>query len=468
MHRIQLVSASFLLVLAAASMARAATRTVGSGKQFPAPCAAIAAAEPNDVIEIDAATYAGDMCAVDKNGLTLRGVGGRAVIDGQGGGFGGKAIWVITADDVTIENVELTHAAVPDENGAGIRQEGKNLTVRGSFFHDSQNGILAGDKADSTIVIDGCEFARNGAGDGQSHNMYINHVKRFELRHSYTHDASIGHLVKSRALENVIAYNRISGESGTDSYEIDLPNAGLSYVIGNVVEQGPNTDNPALLSYGTESDGRNPIHDLYVVNNTMVNHRPNGGTFVRIDAAMSDGVAKIVNNVFAGPGTVTDRANATLAGNCEGEAGFVDEPGFDFHLTATSPCKDHGVDPGSAGSVSLLPVEQYVHPLGFEGRVAVGTIDSGAFELGGGVPPGSSSGGPSGSSGTGTSGSSGGATSSGSAGPGTDAGGSSGTTAEGDAAADDGGCGCHTTTARSFGSMSLLLALTLLMRRRMR
>ncbi|HEX3855088.1 MAG TPA: hypothetical protein VHW01_29195 [Polyangiaceae bacterium] len=76
--------------------------SVGPGKTFTVPCATSAAAHDGDVIEIDAAgDYGGDVCSIDKNGLTLRGVGGRAKIDAMGKSSGGKAIWVITGHDTT-------------------------------------------------------------------------------------------------------------------------------------------------------------------------------------------------------------------------------------------------------------------------------------------------------------------------------------------------------------------------------
>ena len=56
----------------------------------------------------------------------------------------GKAIWVIAGDDVVVDNVTFSGARVPDENGAGIRAEGRNLTVRNSRFYDNENGLLAG------------------------------------------------------------------------------------------------------------------------------------------------------------------------------------------------------------------------------------------------------------------------------------------------------------------------------------
>ena len=52
-----------------------------------------------------------------------------------------------------VDRIELSGAAVPDLNGAGIRQEGTDLTVTRSWFHDNENGILTGADADSDVVI---------------------------------------------------------------------------------------------------------------------------------------------------------------------------------------------------------------------------------------------------------------------------------------------------------------------------
>src|SRR5258708_26983509 len=41
----------------------------------------------------------------------------------------GKALFVITGDDVSVRNLTFTRARVPDGNGAGIRAEGVNLRV---------------------------------------------------------------------------------------------------------------------------------------------------------------------------------------------------------------------------------------------------------------------------------------------------------------------------------------------------
>jgi hypothetical protein len=429
----------------------AATREVGPGKTFAKPCDAIAAAADGDTIEIDAAgAYDGDVCGIPKNGLTLRGVGGRAKIDAAGKNFGGKGTWVISGNDTTVENIEFSGAAVPDKNGAGIRQEGNNLTVRGCYFHDNEDGILTGAGAASQIVVESSEFANNGNGDGFSHNMYIGNVGRFTLRYSYSHDSKVGHLVKSRAAENYILYNRLTGEAGTSSYEIDLPNAGTSYVIGNLVEQGPNTGNSTIVAYGEEGVAPgNPGHALFVVNNTMVNDRAGGGTFVSIGAAITT-PAVLQNNVFSGQGTATNQSTAVLTTNFSmGDPKLRSAAAFDYELTSGSPCVDAGSDPGMGEGFSLAPTSQYVHPTGVEGRTSVGIIDIGAYELGGATDAGAAGSGGAGGATTGTGGAGGATTGAGGAvGPGP--------------AGDSGGCGCaiarRAPTATAWWTMLVALA----------
>ncbi|HEX7671099.1 MAG TPA: hypothetical protein VF395_16000, partial [Polyangiaceae bacterium] len=369
-----------------AGSAIGATRKVGPGQTYATPCAAFGAAQDGDVIEIDAAgngTYDGDVCAITKNGLTVRGVNGRAHIDAAGKNAQGKGTWITQGSDITVDNVELSGAAVPDLNGAGIRAEGTNLTIRNSYFHDNENGILGGA---GVVLIEYSEFAKNGNcidPSGCAHNMYINGATtKFTLQYSYSHDVTDGHLVKSRAKENYILYNRLTGESGTDSYELSMPNAGTTYVIGNLIEQGANTGNATMLDYGSEG-ATNPGKDLYVVNNTFVNDR-SSGTFVSISGVTVPAVVK--NNIFFGPGTQVSQGNAVLANNfSSGDPMLVGRATFDYHLQAGSLCENAGVDPGASPSgFSLVPTAQYVHPAGAETRIAVGVIDIGAYERDGG------------------------------------------------------------------------------------
>ena len=96
-----------------------------------------------DTIEIDADVYEGDVAIWYQDNLTIRGVGGgRAHLKANGNNAEGKGIWVIKGNNTVVENIEFSESTVPDENGAGIRQEGAGLTVRNCSFHDNENGIL--------------------------------------------------------------------------------------------------------------------------------------------------------------------------------------------------------------------------------------------------------------------------------------------------------------------------------------
>jgi hypothetical protein len=200
------------------------------------------------------------------------------------------------------------------------------------------------------------------------------------MQFCYSHHAIIGHLVKSRALENYILYNRLMDElDGTSSYSIDLPNGGLSYVIGNLVQQGPNTQNNGLVTYAEEG-AVNPKQELYLVNNTIVNDHSSGGTFLHVSGTPA-GLA--TNNLLIGNGTPF---SGTIAAdhNIQDLAGLIiSRTGYDYHLVAGSPAIEAGADPGSANGLPLSPTWEYLHPMNREARLIAGTIDAGAYEYNG-------------------------------------------------------------------------------------
>ncbi len=362
----------------------AATLEVGPGQVYAKPCAAIAAAAPGDTVLIDAAgSYNGDVCAWTTNGLTIRGFNGRPHIDAAGHYAARKGIWVIDANDTTVENIELSGAAVPDGNGAGIKLEGINLTMRNCYFHNNQAGLLTSNPQQGEIFIEYSEFAYNGAGDGQTHNIYIGQVAKFTLQYSYSHDAYGGQLVKTRAAENHILYNRLTNQYSRTSYEIDISNGGLSYVIGNMIYQGIYDLNDAILGYMKEgATAFNSNWQLFVINNTFVNAMPLG-VFLNIGTAdLTPVVAE--NNIFYGAGTIVSQASAVLSHNLTGvDPKFVNPSYLDYHLQSTSPAINMGMDPGTGGGLSLNPDYQYVHPTCGQTRNEIGIIDIGAFEYGG-------------------------------------------------------------------------------------
>lgn len=375
MH-IDRIALSFCCVLGVVSCASAELIRVGPNREVRLPSEAAKIAGDGDVIEIDAGDYKGDVAVWRQNGLTLRGVGGRVHLNAAGEAAEGKAIWVIKGDQTTVERIEFSGASVGDHNGAGIRHEGRDLTVRHCVFRDNENGILGGG---GNVLVEYSEFAHNGFGDGQSHNMYISgRTQRFTLRFSYTHHAHIGHNVKSRAAENWILYNRIMDEAdGDSSYLVDLPNGGIAYVIGNVMHQGTHTDNHVVLAYAAEGVTRKE-NSLFVINNSVVNDNPTG-VFVRNRA---QGVnADLINNLLVGridlsQGRVTSQANMVTQ-----QPYFVDQAHYDYRLTRRSPAIGRGVDPGRGNGEELRPKFEYVQPLGRRSRPVEGNIDVGAYEF---------------------------------------------------------------------------------------
>lgn len=362
----------------AASLAAQAVLRVGPKRQLTTPSQAAAIARDGHVIEIDAAEYVGDVAIWRANNLTLRGVGGRPHLKAQGASAEQKGIWVIKGHKTTVESLEFSGAQVSDRNGAGIRQEGIGLVVRHCFFHDNENGILAGKNPESDILIEYTEFARNGYGDGQSHNIYLGNVRSLTLQYSYSHHARVGHNVKSRAMTNMILYNRLMDEAdGKASYTIDLSNGGTSYIIGNLLQKGPEAENSNFIAHAPEGD-KNPTQALYVINNTFVNDR-DGGIFVRVRGNPS--AVRVVNNLIIGKGTLLVGSGETLANLVTDTPRFVDRAHFDFRLMAGSPALDAGIMPGAALGMDLTPVWHYVHPTNKIARSVVGgRIDVGAYE----------------------------------------------------------------------------------------
>jgi len=372
---------------------------VGAGGPFDRPSQAAAAAKDGDIVEIAAGTYDGDVASWKQANLTIRGVGGMAKIRAGGRNAGGKAIWVVTGADTLIENVEFSGARVPDGNGAGVRIETKGITLRNCIFHDNQNGILAGDIAGARVTIEDSQFFNNGAGDGYTHNIYVGAIGSLTITGSAIHHAKVGHNVKSRAAVNRIAYSSVmDGADGNSSYLFDFERGGVVQLVGNVIQQGPNTDNFNMINFASQRRGADDR--LVLVNNTLVNDYT-GGVFV---GNRSTAPALLRNNVFAGPGTVltgpgvlesnlvaravdgrgtprADKGSGALIGNLTApHPGFVDAARHDYRLAAGSAAIDAAGDPGGDGGAALAPAMEYRAPAGTRARPTKGALDIGAFE----------------------------------------------------------------------------------------
>ena len=325
-------------------------------------------ANSGDVIEIDAGEYVNAAASWSQSDLTIRATGGRARMIQRGASAEGKAIWVFKGDNVTVENVEFSGARGPDRNVAGIRHEGGRLTVRHCLFEDNQMGLLTWNNEQAELNVENSEFrgnrvaAEHRRGDPIGHQIYVGTIARFTLRESHVHQGAFGHLVKSRARENHIVNNRIAdGVSGRASYELEFPNGGIAYVLGNIIQQSALTENSQLVSYGAEGY-RWPRSELYLVNNTLVDDLPRDGVLLRVAPGASRVV--LINNLTLGNATLAaevsweSRANAVA-----GPEDVVSAAAGDYRLRASSALVGKGIDPGTADGVSLRLEREYVHPL---------------------------------------------------------------------------------------------------------
>ncbi|HEX5112590.1 MAG TPA: T9SS type A sorting domain-containing protein [Saprospiraceae bacterium] len=374
----------------------ATTWLVGSTSTYTFCSQVASLVQDGDTILIEAGVYINDpQVKWSKNNLYIAGIGGRPRLEAgdiiANDLSNGKGIFVIGGNNVHVHNIEFANAKVKDHNGAGIRQEGANLWVTNCFFDGNEMGILAGNISNCKTTVEYCEFVHGGsvANPGYQHNIYINHIDTLVFRYNYTHNAiAEGHELKSRATYNIILYNRIANEDSEDSRTIDLPNGGTSVIVGNIIEQGPNSANSNLVGFGLEGLTNPAPHALYCTNNTFVNKKSTG-SFIQVRNGTDTLYVK--NNIFAGAKTgglligtptVLDSSNNEI-NNAVDAIGFEDADNHDYHLSSSSIVMDRGISLNKmVNGYSLQPSIEYVDTCNFISRASNGTIDIGAFEYG--------------------------------------------------------------------------------------
>jgi hypothetical protein len=384
---------SFMLLFIGLQI-HATTWNVGPARSYTYCSQVAPLVQHGDTIEIDFATYINDPQVIwNKNNLYIVGIGGRPRLEAgsiiANDMSNGKGIFVISGSNVHVHNIEFANAVVQDNNGAGIRQEGVNLHISNCRFVANEMGILAGNIPDCKTTVEYCEFVNGGStlNPGYQHNIYINHIDTLVFRYNFTYDAiAEGHELKSRATYNFILYNRIANQSSEDSRTIDLPNGGTSVIVGNIIEQGPNSANSNLLGYGLEGLTNNAPHKLYCVNNTFVNKKATG-SFIQI--ANGTEAMFVKNNIFAGAktgglfigsATVLDSSNNAI-NNALGVFGFEDPSGHDYHLSSTSVLIDAGTMISTyVHGYPLQPYLSYVDTCLYATRPINGLPDIGAYE----------------------------------------------------------------------------------------
>jgi hypothetical protein len=211
--------------------AAARTLEVGFGRTYASPGEAAAAAADGDTVEIAPGTYFD--CAIWRaNGLTIAATGPDVMISDKA--CAGKAAFVVQGNGVTVRGIGFTRIRVPDGNGAGIRAEGRDLTIEDSRFVNNQIAILAGGGGGS-LRISGCSFIGNGAGTAGHPlaTVLAGPLGRLSVSHSVFQDSHGGGHIASSALRTELVENRLSDEGRGMSGPLVSVNGGALVLDGN-------------------------------------------------------------------------------------------------------------------------------------------------------------------------------------------------------------------------------------------
>ncbi|MBB5686154.1 right-handed parallel beta-helix repeat-containing protein [Sphingobium boeckii] len=227
-----------------------------TGQGFQRLSDAVAAiGEGSATILIAAGTYR--QCAVqDAGDIRYQAVmPGSAIFDGVA--CEGKAALVLGGRAATVEGVVFRNIRVADDNGAGIRLERGDLTVRQSMFLNSQQGILTASNPAGRITVEFSTFAGLGLcpeGGSCAHSIYVGTYGALAVRNCRFERGTGGHYVKSRAARIAVTDSSFDDSAGrATNYMIDLPAGATGEISGNVFVQGKDKENySAFIAVGAE------------------------------------------------------------------------------------------------------------------------------------------------------------------------------------------------------------------------
>ena len=228
------------------------TLCVGPDQAFSSLGSAAAAARDGDVIEVVGGLYR-ETVRIDRRDVTVRGIDGRPHFDCDGLRLAAdKSCLLLVANNITLENIEISGAVVPESlgaNGACIRNgHDSSFTIRNVICHGSQDGILSDG---GTIVIENSEFYDNGW-TGLTHNVYFSGAcKSVTVWDSIFRDARVGHEFKSRCAETRISGSTFRSTKG--SRDLDIPDGGATTVEHSTLVKTPGVENDEIIGFSPES-----------------------------------------------------------------------------------------------------------------------------------------------------------------------------------------------------------------------
>ena len=332
---------------------------------------ALAKAKDGDTIELLPGEYRGAL-VLEQRRLTLRGMAGGKppLITGDGKPVAAHALWTVRGGQVTLQHLEFRGARSTAGSGAGVRHEGGELLVRDCQFFDNEHGLLSSNDDKAQLRIESSVFglAPKVVG-GLHHLLNVGRIASFHVSGSRFQQGFEGHLIKSRARETLISYNFIhDSRRGDASYEIDIANGGMATVIGNIIGQGANSQNPVMLAYASE-DRAWDRNELVVSHNTFVHYGwlPGWGVRVFSDHLPAGTPVTAINNLIVGPLLFAPGVSGRFEGNRHATRGMLrDIETYAFELPAGSRWRGAGVDPRAVDGKDLLPKGEFKWPVGVQ------------------------------------------------------------------------------------------------------
>ena len=282
---------TLLVALLASGAGVAATLEVGPERAYPTLEAAARAAQDGDHVRIAAGEYL--ECAFwTADNLVIEGTGKPEDTVISDLACGDKALFVVTGNNITVRNMTLSRVRVADGNGAGIRMEGRDVTVEHVVFFNNQTGMLVASRPDSTVIIRDSAFIRNGGcAPGCANGLSVGDVAALRIERSRFEGTRFGHQIAARARVTEIAGCDITdGAAGNSSHLIDLGNAEQIVLRGNRLQKGVNSENHAAavwIAAGGKGGGEIVVRDntfqsdgpwrtVFVVNRTGMAARLSG------------------------------------------------------------------------------------------------------------------------------------------------------------------------------------------------
>ncbi|HQS68484.1 MULTISPECIES: right-handed parallel beta-helix repeat-containing protein [unclassified Novosphingobium] len=221
-------------------------KVIETGRSFAALQEAVnSIGEGSGTVQIEPGVYRD--CAVQGAGDVgfVAQVPGQTVFDGAA--CEGKATLVVRGRSTRVEGLIFQNVRVPDANGAGIRLERGNLTVRQSWFRDSEQGILSANDPTGAVLIEQSTFTRLGRCDrglSCAHSIYLGDYGSLTVRRTRFEAGRGGHYVKTRAARVDISQSSFDDSAGkTTNYMIDLSAGAAGRIVDNAFVQGADKEN---------------------------------------------------------------------------------------------------------------------------------------------------------------------------------------------------------------------------------